>query len=89
MLPEMNTVRLLLSLAFFVPGFAFLGACAAYDNRERAPWLAVLTGALIGVFFGLVFGGLRGRWLDAMFPPADPDEAGTERQADPRKAAQE
>jgi hypothetical protein len=87
MLPDMKIVRLLLTLALFVPGFAFLGACAAYDNRERTPCLAVSIGTLIGVFYGLVFGGVRGRWVDAIFPPEEPDEANAAVQVDQPKDA--
>ena len=36
-----KTLRLALMLALFVPGFALLGALAAYDNGERTPWLGL------------------------------------------------
>ena len=62
----MKVIRLILSLAFFVPAFARFGAFAAYDIHERSPWLGVSLGAVIGGFFGLVFGGVQGRWLDAI-----------------------
>jgi hypothetical protein len=48
--------RLILSLAFFIPSWTLLGAFAALDND--LPLLAgLLSGAVAGTFFGLVFGG--------------------------------
>jgi hypothetical protein len=44
-------------LVLFVPGFALLGAFAAHDNGERTPWLGIAAGAVVGLFFALVFGG--------------------------------
>ena len=70
----MKVIRLILSLAFFVPAFALFGAFAAYDNHERTPWLGVSIGAVIGVLFGLVFGGARGRWLDVILGPEERDD---------------
>ncbi len=68
----MKVLRLILSLALFVPGFALLGAFAAIDNRERTPWLGLSIRALTGLFFGNVFGGARGRWLDALLGTCSP-----------------
>ena len=64
---------LALMLVLFVPGFALLGALAAYDNGERTPWLGLAAGAAVGVLFGCVFGGDR-RWLlwDYLFGPEQP-----------------
>jgi hypothetical protein len=56
-----QALRLALMLALFVPGFALLGALAAYDNGERTPWLGLAAGAAVGVLFACVFGGDR-RW---------------------------
>jgi hypothetical protein len=51
-----------------LPGLALLGAFAAYDNGERTPWRGIAAGAVIGLFFALVFGGvLPRRWADAIF----------------------
>jgi hypothetical protein len=36
-----KALRLALMLALFVPGFALLGAFAAYGNGERTPWLGL------------------------------------------------
>jgi hypothetical protein len=60
-------------LVLLVPGFALLGAFAAYDNGERTPWLGLAAGAAVGVFFGCVFGGDR-RWRlwDYLFGPGSP-----------------
>jgi hypothetical protein len=68
-----KTARLILFLALFVPGFSLLGAFAARDNHERIPWLGLSIGALVGALFGLVLGGARGRWLDAILGPEDAD----------------
>jgi hypothetical protein len=67
---------LALLLALFVPGFALLGAFAAYDNGERTPWLGLMAGAAVGVLFECVFGGDR-RWRiwDYLFGP---EQAGTD-----------
>ena len=45
-----------LLLVLFVPGLALLGALAAYDTSERTPWLGIIAGAVVGMFFALVFG---------------------------------
>ena len=48
-----------------LPGLALLGAFAAYDNGERTPWLGIAAGAVVGLFFALVFGSaLPQRWAD-------------------------
>ena len=66
-------LRLALLLALVVPGFALLGAFAAYGNGERTPWLGLAAGAAVGVLFGCVFGGDR-RWRiwDYLFGPEQP-----------------
>jgi hypothetical protein len=64
----MRYAGLVISLALFVPAFAFFGLVAAHDSGGRA-WLGVTVGAVIGVFFGMVFGGARGRWLGVFYPP--------------------
>jgi hypothetical protein len=74
-----KALRLALLLALFVPGFALLGALAAYGNGERTPWLGLGAGAAVGVLFGCVFGRNR-KWRvwDYLFGPeqagADQDE---------------
>jgi hypothetical protein len=52
----MRWVKLFLSLAVFVPGCALLGAFATLDSGAEL-WKGLLVGSLLGVFFGLVFGG--------------------------------
>jgi hypothetical protein len=52
----MKVLRLTLSLAFFVPGMALLGAAVAADTYFPA-WGGALTGGALGVFFGLALGG--------------------------------
>jgi hypothetical protein len=65
---------LTLMLVLFVPGFALLGAFAAADNIERTPWLGIAAGAVVGLFFALVFGGaLPRKWANAIFGPEEAD----------------
>jgi len=45
-------------------------------NVGADPTLGLIVGACVGVFFGLVFGGVRGKWLDAIFRPDEPDRLG-------------
>ena len=60
-----QALDLTLMLALFVPGLALLGALAAYDNSEHTPWLGIAAGAVVGLFFALVFGSaLPQRWAD-------------------------
>jgi hypothetical protein len=60
----MHTVPLVLALLGFVPAFAMIGAAAALDADRR-----VGVGLAAGTFFGLVFAGVRGRWVDGIFGP--------------------
>jgi len=69
----MKILRLVVSLMFFVPAMALLGAFASLDG-QTALWPGLLVGGLVGVFFGLVFGGARGRWLDYVYGPEEPEE---------------
>lgn len=41
--------------------------------------LAFFVGGLMGLFLGLVFGGARGRWLDYIYGPEQPEEELNER----------
>lgn len=54
-------VRLAVCLVFFVPAFALMAAA-----QSGGEWI---IGALVGLFFALVFGGARWKWLSATFPP--------------------
>jgi hypothetical protein len=64
----MKHIRLILSLAIMVPAFAMLGAFATLDSGGKLLFgLTVGTG--IGVFFGLLFGGVKGQWLDFIYGP--------------------
>ena len=36
--------------------------------------MRIAGGTLLGVFFGMIFGGVRGRSLDAVFGPEDDEE---------------
>jgi hypothetical protein len=67
--PRGNVLRLILSLAVFVPCFAVLGMFAAVDSFFPA-WGGALIGGGVGVFFGLAFGGMLPRSVaDFFFGP--------------------
>jgi hypothetical protein len=69
----MKVLRLTLSLAACVPGFALLGAMAAADTYFTA-WGGALIGATLGVFFGLAFGRALPRDVaDYFFGPEHPE----------------
>ena len=57
----MKVLRLTLSLAACVPGFALPGVMAAADGRF-SPWRGAAVGGLLGMFFGLTFRGVRRRF---------------------------
>jgi hypothetical protein len=66
-------VRLVVSLLIMVPGWALLGGFARLDVEQPTNVLpGIAIGAIVGVFFGLVFGGANGRWLDFIYGPAAP-----------------
>ena len=68
----MKALRLTLSLAACVPGCALLGAMAAADSRFSA-WGGAVVGGLLGLFFGLAFGGALPRGVaDYVFGPEEP-----------------
>ena len=50
------------------PARALLGVA----NEDR-PALGLAVGAGIGVLFGLVFAGVKGRWSEFIYGPIDPD----------------
>jgi len=74
-MPAMKWLKLPLSLAFFVPAFALLGGFASLDSGAH-PAVPMTLGGLIGVFFGLVFSGVRFRWLDRLLGPERSDDDG-------------
>jgi hypothetical protein len=51
-------LRLILCLLVFVPGFVVLGVFVTLGTGELA-WVGLAVGAVVGVFFGLLFGGAR------------------------------
>jgi len=60
----------------FIAGWALLGMLSTLDSGFPS-WWGLTVGGLIGGFFGLVFGGVRGRWLDYVLGPegkSRPDE---------------
>jgi hypothetical protein len=71
----MPTLRMILSLAFMVPTWAILGAFAHLDAfGRRAVIGGAIVGGIVGVFFGLGFGGVKGKWVDWLFGPEVPEE---------------
>jgi ABC-type uncharacterized transport system permease subunit len=71
----MRTVKVALSLLVFIPAFAMMGAASALDTDGRL-WVGLAAGTIIGMFFGLVFGGVCGRLVDAMFGPEEQGQDG-------------
>jgi hydrogenase/urease accessory protein HupE len=60
-----------LNLAFSVPWLTLLGACGAADSRFSA-WGGAAVGGLLGLFFGLAFGGALPRSVaDYCFGPEE------------------
>jgi len=60
----MKWLKLTLSLLFWVPAGALAGGMTWYhEPRLDSPIWQMAIGGCIGVFFGLVFGGVRGPWL--------------------------
>jgi hypothetical protein len=45
-----------------------LGGAAAYDSGGNQA-VSMTVGALFGLLLDLVFGGVRGKWLDTIFGP--------------------
>jgi hypothetical protein len=67
----MSYLKLVGSLFFFTTAFAFMGMATSVD-AGRGPWPRTIAGGLVGIFFGLVFGGgMRGgKLLDVLYPPS-------------------
>jgi hypothetical protein len=62
-------LRLVPCLIVFSAGFAFLGGAGAVDSSGNVA-VGMAGGALVGLFFGLVFGGnLKWRVWDVIFGP--------------------
>jgi hypothetical protein len=55
-------------------GGAVLGSAAAYESGGFQA-VSMTVGAFFGLLLGLVFGGVRGKWLDSIFGPEGNDEA--------------
>jgi hypothetical protein len=36
--------------------------------------IQMILGGIVGLFFGLVFGGAEGKWLDCIYPSASEEE---------------
>ena len=68
----MKRIRLLLSLAIFVPACAMLSGLSTLDSGA-SPWWGLTAGGLVGAFFGLVFGGARGGLVGIVYPAGNHD----------------
>jgi hypothetical protein len=55
------------------PHLERLGGDAAHDAKANET-VGLASSALTGVFFGLVFGGVRGKWLGKVFGPEGDEE---------------
>jgi hypothetical protein len=58
----LQILRLILCLTVIPAGFAFLGVAGAVDGGGNET-IGLVVGALVGVFFGLVFSGYNFRWF--------------------------
>lgn len=68
----MKYIRLILCLLLFVPAGILAGALTWYHGSSHSgPAVQMVIGGALGLFFGLVFGGVRGRWLSWFYPPGD------------------
>ena len=70
----MKRIRLILWLAIMVPAWSLLGGFSTLDSGMPT-WWGLTVGAVIGAFFGCVFGGNR-KWKvwDYIFGPEDKEE---------------
>jgi hypothetical protein len=66
----MKWLHLVLSLTFFVPCCAVLGAFSTLDTGKPL-WFGVSLGVAFGVFFGMAFGGVRGGIIGLAYPPSN------------------
>jgi hypothetical protein len=69
---RMKRIRLILCLLIFIPGCSLLAGMNSVHIGSNLT-IQMILGAIIGLFFGLVYGGAEGKWLDCIYPPA-PDE---------------
>jgi hypothetical protein len=68
-----NRWQLILSLVFFVPT-ALLGGLATFHTGVHV-YLGMAMGGLVGVAYGLLYGGAHGKELDYLIPElGDGDE---------------
>ncbi len=64
--------RLIVFLACMVPAWAFIGAFVAMDSAMLGGTVGrAIVGAIVGVAFALILGGVKGKWVDAVFGPED------------------
>ena len=58
-------LRLVLTLAVFVPAFALLGALAGLNRGHE--WTGLVAGAVLGGVFGVIYGKGGGPIVDLLF----------------------
>jgi hypothetical protein len=69
----MKRFRLILCLLIFVPGCSLLAGMGSVHTGSNLA-IQMILGGIVGLFFGLVFGGAEGKWLDCIYPPATEEE---------------
>ena len=70
---RMKRLRLILCLLIFIPGCSLLAGMASVHTGSNLA-IQMILGGIVGLFFGLVFGGAEGKWLDCIYPPAPEEE---------------
>jgi len=69
----MKRILLILCLLLFIPGCAILAGMGSVHTGSNLA-IQMIIGGIIGLFFGLVYGGAEGKWLDCIYPPATGEE---------------
>ena len=69
----MKRTRLIIFLLIFIPGCALLAGMGSVHTGSNLA-IQMTIGGIIGLFFGLVYGGAEGKWLDCIYPPTTEDE---------------
>jgi len=69
----MKRTRLIIFLLIFIPGCALLAGMGSVHTGSNLA-IQMTIGGIIGLFFGLVYGGAEGKWLDGIYPPATEKE---------------
>src|SRR5262249_4406211 len=70
---ESTVIRLTLRLLVFIPGCALMAGMGSVHTGSNLA-IQMIIGGIIGLFFGLVYGGAEGKWLDCIYPPTRDDD---------------